>query len=813
MHTLSRILLILAIILPSTGGSLVSPARAAGPIAAGRWTGYFQRDITITNDISGVHIEAHGAGKGDLDLMVDGNGGVTGTVGPYHADISWSASLGGVLGSCTFDTTFEVSSGTVSENPAHLPAFDLKLNTTQYAAQCNPDVGENTAPKTNAVTLDPKTYSGGKITGETTRFASDQFEKVLNSVAQTGAKVNLSEYWELNSNGATVEQITPEYEQYFLAGVPFVNQYTAVIDWRDNPPGKVVFSLAGQNKEAAGDIEVTAAFDLGQVPAGMNPLEVTAITAAGDSSASLAQDVIIVPLEPWAQKANFSVGQKTQKGIQNVVIYQGKTGVPEKPIELPYLKLPDIPVIGGKWGIPPFQVDVNLLADSGGGQSAAAPVTGQAGLFLGGDTPELALKVDGEAVTNLTESALLFDHGQAKFKLAPFTLERKVGLVDLIPAASALYSLPVVGDIIKGANSVLGITLQLTAQADGQAGIAPAADQSQLVFDQGQITPLVKISAKPGLNIPSIISLGVGGGGQGSWTIRIAPNPGLENCSVGLSFTANIAVLNLVNETYTSPPYTVAQCQQASLAGRDVLVVYLPPELSTQIRSAAQPEALQAGTPTPEAPTDTPTTAVPPAAAPLEERNPAVLASGAKPQAELDLALGPQKRMAFAYAGDKSKLGVFVRLFDGKTWGEPIKVSGPRRPDFSPQVAFDSRGRALVAWVQSAPGGPLSGTPPASNGDAARCGCAERAGKLRPLVGDCLRRAGRRRQDPEQRRSHQKPGPGFQPAPGPRLGWQPVAGLAAVALRQPVGAARPAQPAAGFAVGRKRLGQPRNRLQ
>jgi hypothetical protein len=42
-----------------------------------------------------------------------------------------------------------------------------------------------------------------------------------------------------------------------------------------------------------------------------------------------------------------------------------------------------------------------------------------------------------------------------------------------------------------------------------------------------------------------------------------------------------------------------------------------------------------------------------------------------------------------------------VRLFDGKTWSQPLPVTSDSRPDFNPQVAFDGQGQLVVGWVES----------------------------------------------------------------------------------------------------------------
>ncbi len=696
MRRFLRSILLLSVIFSLVGVVPPVKTRAASPIASGKWTGYFSRDLVITNSVSGVKIQANANAKGDLTLQVDGKGGVTGTVGPYHADVKWSANIGGVQGSCTFDFTWKVTSGTISENAAHLPVFDLQLALTQSKINCSTALGNGPSIPKNAAHFEALTASSGKLTGDKIRFQTDQIDTMLSNVAKAGAQASLKEHWELNYSGATVDLIKPDFEQYFLAGVPFQNTYTALVDWHGNPPGKVDFALGGQTQEERGDSDVAAPFDLVGVPAGKDPLQVTAIGADGQPSGSLSQDVIIVPLDGWAQKAGFTAGETKQDGIQHVVIYHGKTSVPLKPIQLPYLDLSSIPVIGGKWGMPPFQVDVNLRANSGGGLSDPAPTSGKAALFLGGNTPALSMKVNGQAVTNLTESALLFDHGQANFSLAPYTLERNVGLVDLIPAAGAVYSIPVIGDLIKGANSVPGIRLQLTAQAKGQGDLGVAADKSQLVFDKGDITPSVLVSAKPGLNIPGLLSLGVGGGGKGQFTIRIAPNPGLENCLVSLNFTANVAVLSLFNANYQSPSYQVAQCKPTALDGRNVLVVYLPPNLSAQLRSAALPQDTHPQTAArPETPQDATDT---------------VLVKGASPQAELHLALGPQGRMAFVYTtGNQS--GVSLRIFDGQAWGKAIQLGKVGSVGMSPVAAYDASGQVVAAWVQPK----MSGAPTAAD--------------------------------------------------------------------------------------------------
>jgi hypothetical protein len=62
----------------------LAPGRLGRPVAAGSWTGYFQRDASITNQVENVVIQAVTTAQ-QMILQVDGDGKVTGTVRPYEA--------------------------------------------------------------------------------------------------------------------------------------------------------------------------------------------------------------------------------------------------------------------------------------------------------------------------------------------------------------------------------------------------------------------------------------------------------------------------------------------------------------------------------------------------------------------------------------------------------------------------------------------------------------------------------------------------------------------------------------------------------
>ena len=80
MRRFLRSILLLSVIFSLLGVVPPVQTRAASPIASGKWTGYFSRDMVITNAISGVKIQANANAKGDLTLQVDEEGHLTPTV-------------------------------------------------------------------------------------------------------------------------------------------------------------------------------------------------------------------------------------------------------------------------------------------------------------------------------------------------------------------------------------------------------------------------------------------------------------------------------------------------------------------------------------------------------------------------------------------------------------------------------------------------------------------------------------------------------------------------------------------------------------
>jgi hypothetical protein len=544
--------------------------------------------------------------------------------------------------------------------------------------------------KRTTLTLQATTDSGVMLTGDTLLFDNEWLGFAVDNMRQAGATVTVSEYWELVGGGPVVEVVTPEYEFIFLEGISLQNTYEAIINWNDSEPGKVVFTLAGDSRETAGGGEVVAqAMDMGGPPAGTHPLEVVAYTADGAPSAPHAVDVQIAALDPWAKDASFGL-QGPTGGFPSGVIYEGTAHIPPEPIKLPYADLSGIPLVGGKWGVPPIQLDVNLLATSLGGVSEEAPVEGDVSLMLGSEERSHHLEIEGGATTNLTPERLEFDQGTATFDLTDVTIKKHVGLADLVPGVRRTFDKPVVGGLLKTLDSVTRVTGRIDASLTGETDIGPSDDLSHLTFTRGYLKPRASVSVEATPHFFKLAYAFVSGGGVATFKIQIAPDQRLEDCDVSLRFSAGVGVGNW-GESFEKP-WRVASCTSAALPGQRALAAMgpAPGPLAMNNRPIGwEPERVTLSTSSADGIETT------------------TLVEGAHPQSTPQMALGPDGRMAFVWASEAAgkprsqAREITLRLFDGQTWSDAIPLTDDTQLDFSPVVAFDDQGDVIVAWSRS----------------------------------------------------------------------------------------------------------------
>jgi hypothetical protein len=682
------LLALIAGIFPQIAAAWAVEPQSSLAIAPGTWEGYIERILTAENSAYGVSVSAKESFNGPIALQVGAGGGFSGTLGPVAIDFVYTVSTG-EGGSCAGQSTFDIVGGGAATGAGGLPVLTLALQPTNTSFQCTFDIGGATFQR-NTLTLQATTDSGVMLTGDTLLFDNEWLGFAVDNMREAGATVTVSEYWELVGGGPVVEVVTPGYEFVFLEGISVENAYEAIINWNDSEPGKVVFTLAGDSRETtAPEGLVTQSMDMGEPSAGTNPLEVVAYTADGAPSSPYTVDVQIAALDPWAKDASFGL-QGPTGGFPSGVLYEGTAHIPPEPIKLPYADLSGIPLVGGKWGVPPIQLDVNLLATSLGGVSEEAPIEGDVSLMLGSEERSHRLEIDGGATTNLTPERLEFHQGTATFDLEDVTIKKHVGLADLVPEIRRSFDNPVYGGLLKTLDSMTRVTGRIDASLTGEAGIGPSDDLSHLTFTRGYLKPRASVSVEATPSFFKIAYAFVSGGGVATFKIQIAPDQRLEDCDVSLRFSAGVGVGDW-GESFEKP-WRIASCTSAALPGQRTLAALGPasgPLVMSTRPIGWEPERVTLSTSSADGVETT------------------TLVEGVHPQSSPQMALGSDGRMAFVWGSETAgkprsqAREITLRLFDGQTWGDPIALTDDTQLDFGPVVAFDDQGDVIVVWSRS----------------------------------------------------------------------------------------------------------------
>lgn len=668
-------LMLLGFLLPAEHFASADNKRSV--IASGNWTGNFERVMVTTAKLEGTDFSSDVLITGDLDLNIDGDN-VTGSIKNYHVDFSYE--ITGMVNdsdSCTLDVPegIQIPSGTVSVGTGGLP-----LLTMNYIAQAGPALcGEYVDASANDLILQAEYATETHLAGNEMIFTDPNIQMALGQLAKGGAIVTITDHWELNTiGGPMLSEISPQYVRYFLQEIPQQNQYSTTVDWNNQPPGKVTFSLNGVTKDGqmSGNV-ASQVFEIGNLPVGKNLLTAVAIAANNNMSPTMSHVVILVTQPGWAKKAGFAGHPETDH-----IIYVGKQKYPEKPLDAS-ITLPDfIPFIGGPWGLLPTQLNLNISATSAGGMKNDK-ITGQGGVGLGGK--QFNLDVSGATYTDMSETELRFLTSTAYLKLDPVTFSKQVGLITIIPGADSLFTIPVLGDLLKGVNGIASVTGNITTSLYGEGDIEAKSDQSALEFVNGKMTTEVEISVMSSVDVGLAWAL-VEGGGNGWVKYQLVPEMKPIDCMVKLFFkaAAGLASFFHVNPAVYSHDWTIAQCTPTTYEGGNMLASYRP------LSFTVQPQLEQM--------TETKTWA-----AGIEET---ILVEDASRHAKPALALDPNNgNMAFTWMSvDPSQTQtsqIKLRYYDGEEWGEPVNVSQGVQPAFTPTVAMDGQGSVLLVWAEN----------------------------------------------------------------------------------------------------------------
>ncbi|TAK13593.1 MAG: hypothetical protein EPO32_04685 [Anaerolineae bacterium] len=692
---LAIVLLVAFVLAPLAPAFASVPRQECVPgVAPGEWLGTYSQTYTASQSESGLNVTGTSVSTGTIQFFVSCDGAVSGTIqGTYNVD--WTITgLVNVTDGCTGEANFVIEQGSVSIFDG-MPLFALPGVVSQ-STNCS-----DQAPATDSVTVNMQATSneGGVIFSDLPFLGDLMKEQQMNELVSGEMTTSTLSTWEItHTDTHTVLGVTGRYEQYFLQGIPVNNTYTATVDWQDAAPGGVTFQLNGVDyagAQSGGPDTWTASMPLGDLPAGVYPMLVTATTASGQASPPSTKVVVIVPMPAWGPAANFTTLENDP-----TIIYRGKALFPKEPLEY-LVSLPAIlPLIGGDWGLRATQIQAGIEATSAGGPETDF-ITGTGGLALGGDN--INLNVTGNTQTTMAADALTFDSGQAELSLPPYAYSKQVGLLDLVPGVSAVYGKPIIGDLLKALNSIMSVTGTIETQVTGKTDLG--VENNEVTIVAGEVRDDLKVSLVANLGIDGVALAYVGGGGNGYLVLALYPETAVKDCKVNLFFLAGYAVFNFftggtIAADQYSKDWQIAQCEKAGL-------VYNPGKLEktgagpAEFTLAARPAGWQAE--------QAVTLASSSGAADIT-----TLVSAAHPGAAPALAVGGE-RLAFAWVGEDAArprgeaFEVFLRLYDGAAWGDPIRLTDDAAFDTDAAAAFAGEGQVVVAWATNPAGGLAEG--------------------------------------------------------------------------------------------------------
>ena len=217
--------------------------------------------------------------------------------------------------------------------------------------------------------------------------------------------------------------------------------------------------------------------------------------------------------------------------------YSGGYALPEKPLDAHVVLPSEIPYVGGTWGLLPTQLKLVLAANSLGTRETGG-LSAQGGFGLGKRIYALAAR--GNIYGTITHDALNFESDQLALSTPPITIREHVGLVSVIPGASTLFDLPVIGDLLQALDGTLGVTAEIHGSMTGRGRLGVTG--SNLQVTEGSYDAALGVLAAGGLDTP-VAWATVAGGGDGTLSMQIVPTTKVNACQVLLSFQARAGAL------------------------------------------------------------------------------------------------------------------------------------------------------------------------------------------------------------------------------------------------------------------------------
>lgn len=577
---------------------------------------------------------------------------------------------------CDYVVDYSQATGNVVTGSNGLPRIDVRWGQGMVAANDCTDAG-SAPPATWQFSLSSPP-GGTTISGDFRILYDDpdgmDYEQLAQMFRDQGFEVTLTKGWTLTREPQPeVLGLTASLRQYFLAGIPVTNRYTASIDWDDAGPGTARFILNGGAARPMNVNGNTATYDLplaSVAGTGDFPISVEAELDGRVSRMDNLGPLTLVPVPAWV--GPFHLQPQTQG---DHVRYSGNWALPEKPLDARVVLPTALPYVGGTWGVLPTQLKLDLAANSLGTRETGG-LSAQGGFGLGKQVYKLAAA--GNIYGTITHDSLNLESDELKLSTPKMSYREHLGLVSVIPGASSLFSVPFLGDVLQALDSALGVTGEVHGSMTGRGRLGVSGDTLKLT--EGNFDATLGVTATGGLDTP-VAWATVSGGGDGSLSMQIVPTVKVNSCQVLLSFALRAGAFgyNAVNVGSSYPLYQCAVgSSSAALAAQGFALRY-----------GGEGGAAEQGVMLTQATND------------LSET---VLVQNASPVARPALAVGANGKMALVWnsvSGSGAADAVSVRLFDGATWAALRVINEAGRPAFTPNAAYAANGNLVVAWAEA----------------------------------------------------------------------------------------------------------------
>ena len=305
-----------------------------------------------------------------------------------------------------------------------------------------------------------------------------------------------------------MNSLSAKLRQYFLRGIPVTNLYTAAINWDGADPGQARLILEGDSPRDMNVNGSGATYDLqigSLARSGDIPISVEAELPTGVDRQDNLATLTLVETPAWTQPFNLQATTQADH-----VLYKGQYRLPDKPLEAHVDLPPILPYVGGTWGLLPTQLKAGLTANSLGSREKDA-VSAQGGFGLGKRTFTLA--ASGNIYGTLGHDALQFESDQLALSTSGIFFQERLGVISVIPGASALFSIPVIGDLMQALNSALSVSADVHGSMTGRGRLAVKG--STIGLTEGNFDATLGVRAAAGIDTPVAWAL-IQGGGEGS---------------------------------------------------------------------------------------------------------------------------------------------------------------------------------------------------------------------------------------------------------------------------------------------------------